>query len=100
MTDLFQELHSRHVDLLNHIEEGDDSGDPQWLADVKSYTEDLRQAGSFVSDVKKRNELRVLLNYWGNYIYSETGSSPNVSRYSRGHTSSPSLFIGGSFAEL
>ncbi|MBI3244423.1 MAG: hypothetical protein HYZ49_19260 [Chloroflexi bacterium] len=73
----FSEIRARHADLLKAAP-ASGAGTPERLAEIRSFIEAARLAGRQVTDEDDREYLRGLLTFWGNTVYNQTRTYPNV----------------------
>ena len=72
----FEELQTRHLELVARYEQGKESED--LLVDVRAYVAQVQLAGKEIGDSRERNQLRANLRFWGAYIYDHSGTYPNL----------------------
>lgn len=69
----FKSLQSRHEDLINRAQAGQDV-----LGEVQAFIEDIKSSSSQIASSSERDQLRSNLRYWASHVYEKTGTYPNV----------------------
>ncbi len=73
----FSEIRARHAELLKAAPASGAYTLDQ-LAQVRSFVEAVRLAGRHVADDDDREYLRGLLTFWGNVVYNQIRTYPNI----------------------
>src|SRR5687768_16369711 len=69
----FRTLQSRHEELLNQAQAGQDI-----IEEVQMFIDDVNASSSQIGASSERDQLRSNLRYWPSYLYEHTQTYPNV----------------------
>lgn len=68
---IIKDIVKNHTSLLRKAE-----NDTLTIDDINNYINDVKKAGSNLSDTLDRSYARTLLRYWAGQVYDKTGCFP------------------------
>lgn len=90
----FKNLQSLHESLLQKQPDVTIKNQAGFAKEVREYIEQAKQAGSYISSTRERDQIRANLRYWANYIYGIDGVFPNTELVPSTAVNDPSFWTG------